>query len=72
MTRKAEAISDLIEAVQGRPGATNSHHARWRVGQPGEFRASLGASHHYYGSTLKLSDIGFRAVREPVQTNGGN
>jgi len=29
------------------------------------------ARYHYFGPTLKLSDIGFRAVREPVQANGG-
>jgi formylglycine-generating enzyme required for sulfatase activity len=31
----------------------------------------LSARYHYYGPTLKLSDIGFRAVREPVQPDGG-
>ena len=30
----------------------------------------LSARYHYYGPTLKLSDIGFRAVREPTQTGG--
>jgi formylglycine-generating enzyme required for sulfatase activity len=31
----------------------------------------LSARYHYYGPTLKLSDIGFRAVREPMQAEGG-
>lgn len=31
----------------------------------------ISARYHYFGPTLKLSDIGFRAVREPVQPNGG-
>lgn len=31
----------------------------------------LSARYHYYGPTLKLSDIGFRAVREPMQPEGG-
>lgn len=31
----------------------------------------LSARYHYYGPTLKLSDIGFRAVREPIQPDGG-
>jgi len=31
----------------------------------------LSARYHYYGPTLKLSDIGFRAVRERVQSDGG-
>ena len=31
----------------------------------------LSARYHYYGPTLKLSDIGLRAVREPIQANGG-
>ena len=30
----------------------------------------LSARYHYYGPTLKLSDIGFRAVREPIQLDG--
>jgi len=31
----------------------------------------LSARYHYYGPTLKLSDTGFRAVRESVQSDGG-
>lgn len=31
----------------------------------------LSARYHYYGPTLKLSDIGFRALREPMQAEGG-
>jgi formylglycine-generating enzyme required for sulfatase activity len=30
----------------------------------------LSARYHYYGPTLKLSDIGFRAVREPMPEGG--
>ena len=32
----------------------------------------LSARYHYFGPTLKLSDIGFRAVREPNRSDGGN
>jgi formylglycine-generating enzyme required for sulfatase activity len=32
----------------------------------------LSARYHYYGPTLKLSDIGFRAVREPIRPDGGD
>lgn len=31
----------------------------------------LSARYHYFGPTLELSDIGFRAVREPVPSGGG-
>ena len=31
----------------------------------------LSARYHYYGPKLKLSDIGFRAVCEPIQFDGG-
>lgn len=31
----------------------------------------LSARYHYYGPTLRVSDIGFRVVREPVSPDGG-
>ena len=31
----------------------------------------LSARYHYYGPTLRVSDIGFRAVREPAASQGG-
>ena len=31
----------------------------------------LSARYHYYGPTLRVSDIGFRVVREPVGSDGG-
>jgi formylglycine-generating enzyme required for sulfatase activity len=31
----------------------------------------VSARYHYYGPTLKLGDIGFRAAREPIQADGG-
>jgi formylglycine-generating enzyme required for sulfatase activity len=31
----------------------------------------LSARYHYYGPTLRVSDIGFRAAREPIQSDGG-
>lgn len=31
----------------------------------------LSARYHYYGPTLKLGDIGLRAVREPITADGG-
>jgi formylglycine-generating enzyme required for sulfatase activity len=31
----------------------------------------ISARYHYYGPTLQLSDIGMRAVREPLQPDGG-
>jgi formylglycine-generating enzyme required for sulfatase activity len=30
----------------------------------------LSARYHYYGPTLRVSDVGFRAAREPVQPEG--
>lgn len=32
----------------------------------------LSARYHYYGPTLRVSDIGFRVVREPVASQGAN
>lgn len=32
----------------------------------------LSARYHYYGPTLRVSDIGFRAARDPVQSVGGS
>ncbi len=32
----------------------------------------LSARYHYYGPTLRVSDIGFRAARVPIQTEGGS
>ena len=37
---------------------------------PGGF-VRLSARYHYYGPTLRVSDIGFRVVREPVGSDGG-
>jgi formylglycine-generating enzyme required for sulfatase activity len=31
----------------------------------------VSARYHYYGPTLRVSDIGFRGAREPVRTDGG-
>ena len=31
----------------------------------------VSARYHYYGPTLRVSDIGFRAAREPIQPDGG-
>jgi len=31
----------------------------------------VSARYHYYGPTLRVSDIGFRAAREPIQSDGG-
>jgi formylglycine-generating enzyme required for sulfatase activity len=31
----------------------------------------VSARYHYYGPTLRVSDIGFRAAREPIQAEGG-
>jgi len=32
----------------------------------------LSARYHYYGPTLRVSDIGFRVAREPIATEGGS
>ena len=32
----------------------------------------LSARYHYYGPTLRVSDIGFRAARDPIQSDGGS
>jgi formylglycine-generating enzyme required for sulfatase activity len=32
----------------------------------------LSARYHYYGPTLRVSDIGFRAARDPIQSAGGS
>jgi formylglycine-generating enzyme required for sulfatase activity len=31
----------------------------------------VSARYHYYGPTLRVSDIGFRAAREQIQPDGG-
>jgi formylglycine-generating enzyme required for sulfatase activity len=70
---------------QGRPGGPSQGNSGF--GRGGGFRqlpimrggawdnpasfVRLSARYHYYGPTLKLSDIGFRAVREPMQAEGG-
>ena len=70
---------------QGRPGGPPQ--GNFGFGRGGGFRqlpimrggawdnpasfVRLSARYHYYGPTLKLSDIGFRAVREPIQSDGG-
>ncbi len=78
-------IAYQADGPQGRPGGPPQGNPGF--GRGGGFRqlpimrggawdnpasfVRLSARYHYYGPTLKLSDIGFRAVREPMQAEGG-
>ena len=68
VTRRYEvvAVVETIRRTEGRPGSTTSHYMRGGGWDNTANFLRVSARYHYYGPTLRVSDIGFRAVHSDL------